>query len=66
MRTTATATKICTTDAHIVLDKSKPAKIILEIDGDTLAFREKGKKTRYRIAIAEAFREAIIRTAPKA
>lgn len=62
MRSTATRTALESVGSHVVLAKGKPAKIILEIEGDTLAFRQKGSKNRYRISLADAFREAVIRT----
>jgi hypothetical protein len=44
-------------------ETAEPKQIVVELEGDTLAFRHPGSRVRYRLEIATAMREAIIRHA---
>jgi len=45
------------------VDSADAKQIIVELEGDTLAFRHAGSRVRYRLDIPQAMREAIIRHA---
>ena len=62
MRSTERKTVVCTTRAFACEDET-PRPIIVEITGDALIFRHKGKRRVYTLNIETAFREAILRSA---
>jgi hypothetical protein len=62
MRSSSTRTEVATERAYAVRTAT-PKPIVVTIEGETLTFRHKGEKRRFRLDISQAMKEAILRDA---